>query len=124
MNKKQKEKLAKKFIQKNGAVEFDFRNRTLLFPEGGLFSIDKYPVMLHKIRGYKKLPNGMVKVLFTKKKYPSKTSKASIWFEELRETINYLKRLEKLLIQMGYNTNPKFKKEFIKNVKRAVNKSK
>lgn len=122
MNKKQKQKLAKEFIEENGAVEFDFKERTLYFPDGGLFSIDEFPIMLHKIRGYKKLPNGMTQVLFTKKKYPNKITKSSIWFEELHDTILYLKRLEKLLIKMKYNPNAPFKKEFIEKLKPELKK--
>lgn len=116
---KKRDKLAQKFKEENGAVEFDFKTRTLFFPEGGIMAMEEYPVMLHRVKGYKKLPDGTVEVLFTKKKYPDKTIKASLWFEEVREHINYFKRLENFLKKVGYDTevSEKWKKKLAKELK-------
>ena len=43
-----------------------------------------------------------IEVLFSKKKFNDLTYEANLWFEELHETINYLKRLEKFLNKLDY----------------------
>jgi len=110
---KNKEKLAEKFIWKNGAVKFDFKNRTLLFNDGGLFSIEKKIVKLPRSK-FVKVKEGKFKGMTELKhikgpKVKHEDYDATLWFEELRETINYLKRLEKFLIKLGYDTNGKYK---------------
>lgn len=105
MNKK--EKLLQNFLEKNGCgVEIDYKNKDILIPEGGLWGIEKSFLKVKKIVGYKKLSNGATQILFSKKaNHKVEHYKVIIWIEELRETINYLKRLEETLIKMGYNTN-------------------
>jgi len=108
MNIKEKEKLAEKFITNNGAVQFDFENRTLIFPDGGLFSIDKTVKMVPKTK-FVTVKDSLVLKNIKGKKVQREDYDATFWFEELHETINYLKRLEKVLIQMGYKTNLRIK---------------
>ena len=98
----------KKWQSKNGACYFDYKNRDIILPDGGLFSIEKKKYMAHKIIGYKKLPNGNTKILFSKKKLiPSETYEATVWMSELDETINYLKRMKKMLNSMAIKTSRK-----------------
>ena len=108
MNKK---KEFDKWLIKNGCCRIDFKNKDILLSDGGLFSIITKKVRRHKVIGYKKLPNGNSQVLFSKNK-PIKDIdyEVVVWFEELRETINYLKRLEKFLNKLGYKT----KRDYLK----------
>lgn len=85
------------------------KERVLYFNDGGLFSIEKKKVYSPKILKIKK--DGAT--VFSKKKYPDWIYEASLWFEELRETINYLKRLERLLLKLGYDTNAKISDEYM-----------
>jgi hypothetical protein len=100
-----KRKVIEKWIQNNGAADFDLKKKDIILFDGGLFSIEKEKVMRHKSIGLKKLPNSNCsQVIFSKKKYPAEELRAVFWFEELDETINYFKRMKKMLNSLGYKT--------------------
>ena len=100
---KKDEEIMEDWIRKNGACSFDYKNKDIILHDGGLFSIEKKKYKAHKITGYKKLPGGGVQVLFSKKKtVPSEKYEATIWMCELSETINYLKRMKKMLSETPY----------------------
>ena len=61
-----KQKVIKQWIQDNGAASFDLKNEDIFLWDGGLFSIEKEKFMRSKVIGHKKLPNGMVEILFSK----------------------------------------------------------
>ena len=97
-----------KWISKHGACEFDTNNSNILLGDGGLFSIEKKKRRARKVVGYKKLPNGMTEVLFSKTKpLWAEDYKAVLWMEELDGTINYLKSMKRLLNNLGIKTSPK-----------------
>lgn len=85
------------------------KNKDVIFPDEGLFSIESKKIKLPKITGHKKLKNGNSQVLFSKRKYVNTDYKATLWFEELDETINYLKRMKRMLNKLGYKTKRKIK---------------
>jgi hypothetical protein len=99
-------KIMEEWISKNGACSFDYKNKDIILPDGGLFSVEKKKYMARKIIGYKKLPNGFIEVLFSKKKMvPSEKYEATIWMSELDETIRYLKSMKRMLNKIGIKTN-------------------
>ena len=103
---KTKKKIIEDWIIHHGAANFDLKKRDIILPDGGLFSIEKEKYKARKIIGHKKLPNGNVEILFSKKKLiPSERYKATFWFQELDETISYFKRMKKMLNKLGYKTN-------------------
>jgi len=106
MDLRTKRKELQKFLEKNGCgVSIDFKHGDILIPDGGLWSIEAKKVKRHKIVGYKKLSNGSMQVLFSKKRIVKDVDyEVCIWISELRDTINYFKKLEKLLNKMGYDT--------------------
>lgn len=108
MNKKitKKEQLVMtKWQSKNGACYFDHKNRDIILPDGGLFSIEKKKYKSHKFLRFKKLPDGNSEMIFSKKKLvPSETYEATMWMQELDETINYLKRMKSMLNSIGIKT--------------------
>lgn len=107
MNKKT---IIQKWKEKNGAADFDLKNRDIILYDGGLFSIEAKKIKGHKIIGYKKLPDGNVQILFSKKKCINDVDyRAYLWFEELDETIRYLKRMKRMLNKIGYKTDLRYK---------------
>jgi hypothetical protein len=105
ITKKDKE-IMEKWIEKHGACYFDYKNKDIILPDGGLFSIEKKKYKARKIAGYKKLPNGNTQILFSKKKIiPPETYKAKIWMQELDETIRYLKNIKRMLNKRGIKTS-------------------
>ena len=108
---KAKQKIVDEWISKNGACSIDLKNTDIILHDGGLFAIEEKEVMRHKILGFKnaKTP-GYREVIFSKKKTEKGTEHfITLWFQELDGTINYLKRLKKLLNKLGYNTNLQLK---------------
>jgi hypothetical protein len=100
-----KRKVIEKWIWANGAADFDLKKKDVILFDGGLFCIEPYKVMRHKMIGMKKLPNSTCsQVIFSKKKYPTEEFKATLWFEDIDETINYFKRMKKMLNSLGYKT--------------------
>lgn len=103
---KNKQKVMEEWIKDNGACSFDYNKHDIVLHDGGLFCIEKKKVRLHKIVGYKKLPNGYRQVLFSKNKpIKSEEYKAILWMEDLDETINYFKRMKKMLNKLGIRTD-------------------
>lgn len=118
MNIKQKNKLLQEFLKKEGCgTRINFKEREIFIPDGGLWSIGAKKVKRSKIIRWKKLQNGLSQAIFSKKKYNDLDYEVCIWTEELRETILYLQKLEKLLKKMGYNTRKsiEFKKHLFKS---------
>jgi len=111
MKRESKNKIAVEWIKNNGCATFDFKKRDILLWDGGLFSIVKEKVMRNKPIGFKKLPNKLSQVIFSKKKYPIEDYKAIFWFEELDDLINYFKRMKKMLNSLGYKTYRKIDKK-------------
>jgi len=104
ITKKDKE-IMENWIENNGACYFDYKNKDIILPDGGLFSIEKKKYMARKIVGYKKLPNRNTQVLFSKKRLiPSEKYEAAIWMQELDETINYFKSMKRMLNKIGIKT--------------------
>lgn len=107
MQNKERQKIIEEWINKNGACSIDLKNTDIILYDGGLFAIEEKEVMRHKILGFKnaKTP-GFKEVIFSKKKTEKGTEHfITLWFQELDETINYLKRLKKLLNGLGCNTH-------------------
>lgn len=93
-----------KWIMEHGACTFDIENQDIILHDGGLFSIEKEKIMLPKVTERKKLPDGKVQILFSKKKYPSERTFARLWMIELDETINYFVNMKKMLNNLGIRT--------------------
>ncbi len=109
---KTKQEMVEEWITKNGACSIDLKNTDIILPDGGLFAIEEKEVMQRKFLEFKdaKTP-GFKEAIFSKKKTEKGTEHfITLWFQELDETINYLKRLKKLLNKLGYNTRLKLKK--------------
>ncbi len=122
---KKKEKIAENWIERNGACSFNFKERDIILHDGGLFSIEKKRMKVHKIVGYKKLKNGCSQIIFSKKKtHYVDDYEATLWFEELGETIRYLKSMQKMLEKIGYNTDPPLNKKFMEEVDLRFKKAK
>jgi effector-binding domain-containing protein len=108
MKKINKQKIIEEWIHKNGCASFNLKEKGIILHDGGLFYIEKKKVKGSKIVGYKKLPRGYVEVLFSKKKtVPYEDYSAIIHFEDVEDTINYFKRVKKLLNKLGYETRLK-----------------
>jgi len=100
-----------KWIVRNGACYFNYGDKDIILPDGGLFSIEKKKYKARKMIGYKRLPNGMTEILFSKKKIvPSEKYEATIWMSELDEIINYFQSMKRMLNKIGINTAPPIRK--------------
>ena len=109
MTFKQKRKLIDKWISRNGACQIDLKDKNIILYDGGLFSIEK-KIKYHSRTRMKDIKEGkyagcveIKEIRGSKVKYED--YEAILWISELRETINYLRRLERLLKKMGYRTN-------------------
>lgn len=127
MSKKQ-EIIIEKWMQKHGCATFDLKGRNIILHDGGLFSIEKKPVMRHKVIRFKKIPEiningkkikGGSEVIFSKKKYKETDFYVSIWFEELDETIAYFRSMSRVLRKLGFNTKKSI--EWMKAKERETN---
>ncbi|MEK6859687.1 MAG: hypothetical protein AABX54_02625 [Nanoarchaeota archaeon] len=125
-NYKKERKILDKWISKNGAADFNLKERDIILPDGGLFSIEKETkvkpktkMRFGKLFEYK-TPNGKAwkghEIKFIPIKRNGKTVKEKIdyykavfWFEDLDETINYFIRMKKMLKGLGYKTNRRLK---------------
>lgn len=118
LSKKQQEEINNKWIRKNGAGIFDFKNRDIILYDGGLFAVEKEVKKCFRSR-FVRIKKGPHKGMLMQQSMPwlpkreYNSYKATLWFEELDETINYLKRMKKLLNELGYKTTYNFK-----NIKR------
>jgi len=100
------------FLVKNGCgIKFDFKNKDLWIPSGGLWYIE--PNLKKEYQtGMKTFPSktypGWYGTKFYKKWWLPKKfyvdPKVNIWFNELDNTIRYLKKVKKLLNRLGYKT--------------------
>jgi len=120
-NIKERNKLAEEFQSNNGGIYFDFKNKTLIFPDGGLFSMEKKvetvsnsKFVLIKEGDYK----DCLKLVPTKGTKKVDNLSASMWFEDVKDTIRYFRRLDDCLKKMGYNTDMKYPPELIQKLKR------
>ena len=96
----------KQFNSKYGGLaKIDFKRREFEISEGTLFSILQKKIMLRKIVGKKKLPNGSYRILFSKKTYPADTITFGAWFDELNSIIVWFTALKKELKKFGYKTD-------------------
>lgn len=122
LSKNEKEKV-EAWIKRNGCATFDFKNKDIILWDGGLFGIEKEI----KIKPKTKIVFGKLKELningktikthelkfipirknnkIVNEKY--EYYKATIWFEELEETINYFISMKKMLNKLGFKTNYK-----------------
>ena len=105
MVKKTNKETMQDWISKNGACKFDAKKRDILLYDGGLFSIEKEKVMRSKVIGMKELPSGGSQIIFSKKKYPSESSYALLWMQELDDTIRYFRSMKRMLNKLGFKTN-------------------
>jgi len=101
------------WIKNHGAANFDLKKRDIILYDGGLFSVEKkikrrlrskfVKIKKGKYKGY-----SMLKHIKGKKvKYEDYT--ATFWFEELDETINYLRSMKRMLNKIGYKTGRSIK---------------
>jgi len=107
MDIRTKRKLLQEFLKNNGGgVKIDFKKKDIIIQDGSLWSIEKKKVKVPKMLKSKPLPDGGALCVFSKKQFTMMEDYDTyLWIEELRETINYFKRLDKLLIKMGYDTS-------------------
>lgn len=128
---KNKRKIIDNWIKRNGAANFDLKNRDIILYDGGLFSIEKEIKIETKTRmitdkePHEEIINGKKRKVYGCKFVPIKRKeklvkekvedyKAFLWFEELDETINYLKRMKSMLNKLGYNTKGVYKEDLLK----------
>jgi len=127
LSKINKEK-AEKWIKRNGCASFDFKNKDIIFWDGGLFAIEKEIKIKPKTRIiFGKMDevmslNGKTIKARELKFIPLRKNgrvineeveyyKAIIWFQELDETINYFISMKKMLNKIGFQTRFKPKNE-------------
>lgn len=123
LTKEQKE-IVENWIKNNGCANFDFKNKDIILYDGWLFSIEKTTKIKPRTRMIlskkpeESMINGKLQRFFPCKFIPIRKNgkivkekveyfHAALWFEELDETINYFKRMKKLLNQLGYKTSTK-----------------
>lgn len=109
-----KSKVVENWIKNHGACSIDLKNKDIILHDGGLFSIDvksKIKPKTKLIINKKADKNGCYSCKFIPIKKNGKIIKEKVnyynaifWFEELNETINYLKGMEKMLNKLGYKT--------------------
>ena len=109
MVKESQNKIVRQWVREHGAASFDFKNKDVIFSDGGLFCIESRKIKMHKSRGLKKLDDGSYQVVFSKKKYPSKIYEAKMWFEDVDDNIEYFQSMKKMLNRLGYKTKPDYK---------------
>jgi hypothetical protein len=101
---KQKKKKLEMWCFKNGASHLDIKNKDIILYDGGLFSIKVENRKRPRIR-WSKLPNGNLGLKEIKgKKVKVIDYSAVLWFTDLDSTINYLRRMKKILNNLGYKT--------------------
>jgi hypothetical protein len=118
-NIREHEKAFAEWLHKNGACKVDFKNQDIILYDGGLFSIKDTKWRAKKFTGrfktihHKKFGKCYEMIIY-KNKYEWHTSHdAEFYFSDLHENINYLKRLEKFLIKLGYKTTLRRSKKII-----------
>lgn len=113
---KEQQSLMEKWRRNNGACSFDYKNKDIILHDGGLFSIQKKKIKLHKIIGYKNLSNGYKQIIFSKKKVvKSEDYYAIVWMRELDEIVDYFRSMKRMLNKIGIKTDiPKMKNAIIR----------
>lgn len=133
---KEQEKIAENWIKNHGAASFDFKNRDVILHDGGIFGVSvetktkpktriwfdkKHPAILNDHKCYNMIfapikKNG--KFVLEKIDYYS----ATLWFEEIDETISYFKSMSRLLRKLGFDTNRSLhlKKKFIRKINKTL----
>ncbi len=122
LSKSEKDKVDN-WIKRNGCATFDFKNKDIILGDGGLFGIEKEIKIKPKTRTvFGKLKelnlNGKTIKAHELKFIPirkngklineeSEYFKATIWFEELDETISYFISMKRMLNKLGFKTNYK-----------------
>lgn len=101
MNKKQ---TTEKWIENNGACSFDLKEKSIKLYDGGLFSIESEKRRVPKSFKKKQLDNGYVELVFSKKRKTIDSYYGTIYINELDETINYFRRMKRMLNKLGYRT--------------------
>jgi len=109
LNKKQLDKIAEKWLYKNGASKIDFKNHEIILWDGGLFGgeVKKKKVPRTKIR-LDHIPGSKNSLMVSTKLGGMKNEyyyDGRLWFEDISGHVRYFKRLERLLKSLGYNTD-------------------
>lgn len=106
---KKEELVASLWIEKNGGVNFNFKDEEYILFDGAGFYIEKEIKYLPKIK-LKKITKGkwkgnaeVVDIKGTKQRHEFYS--CHYCFKDLDEHINYLKRMKKMLNKLGYKTN-------------------
>ncbi len=103
---KEKQKISQEWIANHGGCSFDLKNEDIILYDNGLFWLKKIKYKTRKFLGTKKMPNGNVRLIFSKKAYLDATRHdAIIWISELGETIKYLQSMRKMLKKLGFDTD-------------------
>jgi len=107
--KKTKEQIVKEWCHNNGGASFNFETRDIILHDGGLFSAEIHKKRVKKFLRFMKIKSGkhkgFIEGVYSKKKTKIQTTiDAVFWFEELDETINYLRRMKRMLNKLGYDT--------------------
>lgn len=108
----QKRKVIDKWIEKNGGATFDLKDKQIIFHDGAGFWVKKEIKYLPRHR-WKPITEGkwkggakLIDIKGPKVKYEFYSCYYS--FEDLDETINYLRRIKKMLNDLGYKTDYRF----------------
>ncbi len=105
---KNKRKIIDKWIEKNGCASFDLKDKQIIFHDGGGFSVEKRIKYLprHRWKPIKEGPSKggaeMVEIKGPKVRYEFYDCYYS--FCDLDDTINRLRRMKKMLNDIGYKT--------------------
>lgn len=111
MRLKDKQKVVQSWIEKNGCASFDLKDRQIIFHDGGGFSVEKKVKYLPKIK-LKKITEGKWKGGSEVVDIKGTRERCEFYdcyyaFEDLDETINRLRRMKKMLNDIGYKTSYK-----------------
>ena len=106
---KKKQEIVDKWIRKNGCSDFDFKNEQIIFHDGAGFCIEKEIKYLPRHR-LKPIKEGPFKggAIFTEIKGPKvrhEFYKSYYSFCDIDDTINRLRRMQKMLNSLGYETS-------------------
>ncbi len=109
MRLKNKEKIIEKWIEKNGCASFDLKNEQIIFHDGAGFCIEKEIKYLPRHR-WIPIKEGLLKGMssLTEIKGPKvrhEFYKSYYSFCDLDDTINHLRRMKKMLNDLGYETS-------------------
>lgn len=103
-----KQKIVEKWTENNGCASFDLKEKQIIFHDGGGFSIEKIIKYLPRHR-WKPIKEGslkggaeMVEIKGPKVRHEFYDCYSS--FCDLDEKINHLRRMKKMLNDMGYKT--------------------